>query len=621
MFRVFMATTLVALSISALPAPAQNLDRRALNRIKKASVFIRATSRRARQTGSGFLVYRDSKVGFLATNAHVVTISTRTKLKLADRIQVVFDSGSPKAKELSAKVVGVDPLRDLAILRIRAANLPPPIEYKPRIRTVETQSVFLAGFPFGDKLAVGKTPAITISKAAISSLRKNASGNIVTIQIDGSINPGNSGGPVVSTRGDLIGVAVAKVKQTQIGFVIPAQHLRESFNGRLATVGFAALGSANGSMTLGAVALKVDPFGRVSETGLLVGISSRNKLSVRPRADGSYAKVSRSMIPYKMTERVGIQGVKLQLKQSQRRQRRYFIQPYIVTSAGPKYMEPGIMTIPASSNARSFTPKVMSVNNPKAKVSWFMEARTAAASAAPGRPSRPSAKPPSRLAKRMKPLIFRRLRGHGATITGASYSNRGTEIVSASADGTLRHWWARSGRPIRKLLTHSSPILSVDLRGYYVVAGGEDGSVIFHSFRRGSKQRTEKKHRGYVNATKVFPNEKLAVSVGQDRTVRIWDVKTGKQNQVLDGHAKPITVVAVADNSRFLYTGDEGGTVKSWDIVRRRSTQTFSAHSQAITAIASRGSTIMTGSKDGRIHTYDAGSRSPRNSRLVLCQS
>ncbi len=60
-----------------------------------------------------------------------------------------------------------------------------------------------------------------------TSVRRGASGMIETLQTSGGIDPGNSGGPVVNQQGQLVGISVAKVRESSIGFAIPIWKLLE----------------------------------------------------------------------------------------------------------------------------------------------------------------------------------------------------------------------------------------------------------------------------------------------------------------------------------------------------------------------------------------------------------
>src|SRR5205823_13615096 len=68
---------------------------------------------------------------------------------------------------------------------------------------------------------------------AVSSHRLDDRNELSVVQIDGDLNPGNSGGPVVDAQGRLVGVSVAKIKNTQIGLAIPSADLVSMLKGRI----------------------------------------------------------------------------------------------------------------------------------------------------------------------------------------------------------------------------------------------------------------------------------------------------------------------------------------------------------------------------------------------------
>jgi len=78
----------------------------------------------------------------------------------------------------------MDPFRDLAILQVTGTRLPERINSNKTVIPRETQSVFILGFPFGDRLAVGRrNPAITVSRAVVSSIRRDAYDQIATFRL------------------------------------------------------------------------------------------------------------------------------------------------------------------------------------------------------------------------------------------------------------------------------------------------------------------------------------------------------------------------------------------------------------------------------------------------------
>ncbi len=106
--------------------------------------------------------------------------------------------------------------------------------------------VFILGFPFGDSLAAKQTnPTITIGTGSVSSIRRDKSGKVVNVQIDGALNPGNSGGPVVDGRGNLVGIAVQTIQGSHIGMTIPAGELTSMLEGGLGKPRIAVTGAVN----------------------------------------------------------------------------------------------------------------------------------------------------------------------------------------------------------------------------------------------------------------------------------------------------------------------------------------------------------------------------------------
>jgi S1-C subfamily serine protease len=149
-------------------------------------------------------------------------------------VTVVLHSGTPQEQPVPAEVVAYDIDSDLAALKItNVANLPRPIDLGQQPQLVETMPLYIFGFPFGKALAVGQgNPAVTIGRGTVSSLRLDDHKELALVQIDGDLNPGNSGGPVVDAQGRLVGVSVAKIKNTQIGLAVPAADLVSMLKGR-----------------------------------------------------------------------------------------------------------------------------------------------------------------------------------------------------------------------------------------------------------------------------------------------------------------------------------------------------------------------------------------------------
>ncbi len=215
-------------------APNGQLARDVLDRVKRATVYIRVTSTDGKGLSSGSGFFGGSK-DLVLTNAHVVGMMQSEAAP--SQIDVVLHSGETNETTFVGEVLTVDRGSDLAVLRVKAqagkGNLtrPDPLTVAPGYPQ-ETQQVFIFGFPLGEQL--GK--AITVAPSSVSSLRKDPEGALDQIQVNGGMHHGNSGGPVVDAAGRLVGVAVAGIEGTQINFAVPAERVGNILDGRLATI-------------------------------------------------------------------------------------------------------------------------------------------------------------------------------------------------------------------------------------------------------------------------------------------------------------------------------------------------------------------------------------------------
>ena len=159
------------------------------------------------EIGSGVIVAAD---GVIVTNNHVVDE--------ADRIEVTLADG----RRFVANLVGADEKRDLAVLRIDAAELP-AATWGDSDSLEVGEMVWAIGNPYGlDR---------TLTYGIISALgRRGVVGNTFGdfLQTDASINPGNSGGPLVDVHGSIMGIttAIAQPGSKGIGFAIPSNSAR-----------------------------------------------------------------------------------------------------------------------------------------------------------------------------------------------------------------------------------------------------------------------------------------------------------------------------------------------------------------------------------------------------------
>ena len=153
--------------------------------------------------GSGFIISPD---GYILTNAHVIAGTEAVRVKLTSK------------REYDAKVIGVDPYTDVALLKIGAVGLQSVVAGNPA--TMEPgEWVAAIGSPFGFENSV--TVGVVSAKGR---LLPNGS-YVPFIQTDVAVNPGNSGGPLFNAQGNVVGINSQIYSQTGgfmgISFAIP----------------------------------------------------------------------------------------------------------------------------------------------------------------------------------------------------------------------------------------------------------------------------------------------------------------------------------------------------------------------------------------------------------------
>jgi serine protease Do len=157
------------------------------------------------QSGSGFVIEED---GHILTNFHVI--------QNAERIMVKFSDG----RSLQARVLGIDPDTDIALIKVDARNLPvAPMGDSETLRVGEWVCAI------GNPLAYEHTVTVGVVSYLGRKLFDSSLDNY--IQTDAAINFGNSGGPLINGHGEVVGINSAiSQRASNIGFAVPINEAR-----------------------------------------------------------------------------------------------------------------------------------------------------------------------------------------------------------------------------------------------------------------------------------------------------------------------------------------------------------------------------------------------------------
>jgi len=164
--------------------------------------------------GSGFFISAD---GYLLTNHHVIESEVEPGTSSSSKLSIRLPGS--KGERLPAKVVGWDRNLDLALLKV---------EYKPEF-------IFSLGtgpdpIPGQRLQALGSPGGLesTLTEGIVSAVQRPLLAVGEVLQIDVAVNPGNSGGPLVDSRGRVVGIVFAGIRDFQgVNFAIPASLVRK----------------------------------------------------------------------------------------------------------------------------------------------------------------------------------------------------------------------------------------------------------------------------------------------------------------------------------------------------------------------------------------------------------
>lgn len=174
-------------------------------------------------TGSGVIFRKANGKAYIVTNNHVIDGASAVEISLSDK----------DTKHEKARIVGTDPITDLAVLEIDGSRVKQVAEFGDSSKLQVGERAIAIGNPLGMEFSRTVTQGIISSTERTMPVDLNKDGqndyDMKVIQTDAAINPGNSGGPLVNARGQVIGInslKIAKAGVEGLGFAIPSTEVK-----------------------------------------------------------------------------------------------------------------------------------------------------------------------------------------------------------------------------------------------------------------------------------------------------------------------------------------------------------------------------------------------------------
>ena len=501
----------------------------------------------------------------------------------------------------------MDPQADLAVLTVKAKDLPVPIDpgSKPAVR--ETMRIYTLGFPQGDAPAVKQNerrPA-TLVTATITSLRHDEQRKLSIVQIDGKLSPGCSGSPVVDADGKLVGIVKAKIKETNLNFAIPACHLRKLIDVQAKSTLVRTTKVTPTTTELNVELPFDDLLSKAKSATLRYGPAELRAAQLQADEEGAWPAIPRA-------EQVAckIEGKKalatLTVRTDEKKKAVFVFQLETVQSdgrtvlsqptprqiafeenavAGPMSFEPlafkghtdwivGLIVAPdggliSASHDRSIrfwnlqTGRLDHVLDASASVECLAlspDGKTLACGTHFGLQLWDVAKRKNLLADNPGREVVRTVAYHRDSRTVA-LTTYGAQIYFWDSDNRRKFYEWNSGMSVNCLAYHPDGKVLASAGGLATV-----GEITLWSAANAKEVGSLKGHKSAHRALAFSAEGQTLVSGSEDHSVRVWDPASKKCLLTLEGHTAAVKSVALSPDGKVLAAATNRGDIMFWDL-------------------------------------------------------
>ncbi len=188
----------------------------------------------------------------------------------------------------------------------------------------------------------------------------------------------------------------------------------------------------------------------------------------------------------------------------------------------------------------------------------------------------------------------------------------GTQLATASLDGTVRMWNIGASRELRSLTGHADAVEKVVFspNGRYFATASDDGTAKVWNAASGQMVLELLGHTAWVNSVAFSPDGQSLATASYDKTAKVWDAASGQLLRTLSGHADKVQSVAFSADGTLLATTSADKKAKVWEVTSGQLLLNLPGHAGIVydVAFSLDGTRLVTANEDGTATVWDIAS-------------
>lgn len=203
--------------------------------------------------------------------------------------------------------------------------------------------------------------------------------------------------------------------------------------------------------------------------------------------------------------------------------------------------------------------------------------------------------------------LIKEFAAHQGGVSGVSFANGESWIVTTGADGTIKVWNGWWGSLVRSIALANGPATALAVEGTMALTGHGDGTTVLWDLTAGRQTTSFRRNDATIRSVAFAAGATRIVVAAKDASVAVWDaVKSGAPLEVFDDHDGAVASVAASGDGRMIVSGGADRTARLFNVADLSLRRSYRGHDGPVTAVAisPNASMLASGAADGSIRIW-----------------